>query len=163
MSEEGIEELKQIKLKKKTESKVQWAVSSYIDWQTERLTNFQYNYAICNADLEKLDKLEKPNLNHALCRFIPEVTKKRGEGPFPDATLYQMIVGIQKFLTVNKLKWKLIDGDDFDEMCAVLDNVMQERTAANIGVVKGKLVSLHTSMKSPFGGRAFLVNKVQIN
>ena len=47
-----------------------------------------------------------------------------------------MVVALQKYLNVNKLKWKLIEGEEFDEMRTVLDNVMQERTAANIGVVK---------------------------
>ena len=47
-----------------------------------------------------------------------------------------MIVAIQKYLIVNKLKWKLVEGDEFEECRTVLDNIMQERTAANIGVVK---------------------------
>ena len=140
VSEDRIEKLKQIKLKKNSENKVDWAVTAYIDWQNERLEKYQYDPAIYFADLLKLESLEKENLNHALCRFIPEVTKKRGTGPYPGATLYQMIVGIQKYLVVNKLKWKLIEGSEFEDMQTVLDNVMQERTVANIGVVKLKLV-----------------------
>ena len=135
-SEDRIEKLKQTRLKKSCESKIDWAVGAYVDWRNERLENYQYDPAIYFSDLLKLEGLEKENLNHSLCRFIPEVTRKCGEGPFPGATLYQMIVAIQKYLNVNKIKWKLIDGDDFEDTRTVLDNVMQERTAQNIGVVK---------------------------
>ena len=86
--------------------------------------------------MNDVTKLEKDNLQHALIRFIPEVTKKRGEGQYPGATLYQMIVAIQKYLFINKLEWKLVEGDDFEEMRTVLDNVMQERTTQNIGVIE---------------------------
>ena len=75
-------------------------------------------------------------MNHALCRFIPEVTKKRGEGEYPGATLYQMNIAIERYLVVNKVKWRLLDDLEFDDMCTVLDNVMREHTAQNIGVVK---------------------------
>ena len=34
-SEERIENLKQIKLKKNSENKVDWAVNAYIDWRNE--------------------------------------------------------------------------------------------------------------------------------
>ena len=135
-TEDRIEKLKQIRVKKSCEAKIDWAVRAYVDWCNERLEKFNYDPAIYYCDLFKLEGLEKDNLNHALCRFIPEVTCKRGEGPFPGATLYQMIVAIQKYLNVNKIKWKLIDGDDFEDTRTVLDKVMQERTVQNIGVVK---------------------------
>ena len=134
-SESRITNLMQVKLKKKTEAKVNWAVSSYNEWRDIRLREFQYDAPIYFADLTKLDELEKCNLNHALCRFIPEVSKKRGEGPYLGATLYQMVIAIQKHLFVNKLRWKLMDLEEFDEMRIVLDNVMKERTLANVGVV----------------------------
>ena len=131
-----IEGLKQIKLKKKSEAKIDWAVNAYIDWRRERLDKFQYDVPIYFADLEQLESLEKGNLNHVLCRFVPEVTKKRGTGPYPGATLYQMIVAIQRFLVMNKVKWKLLDDPDFDEMRTVLNNVMRERALQKIGIVK---------------------------
>ena len=56
------------------------------------------------ANLRDLPTLTKDNLQHALCRFVPEVTKKKGVGPYPGKTLYQMIVTIQKYLWVNKIK-----------------------------------------------------------
>lgn len=135
MSEEKIEELKQIRMKKKSERKLNWAVTAYIDWQNEHLEKFNYDVGIYYADLLDLESLTKENLQHALCRFIPEVTRKKGVGPFPGKTLYQMISAIQKYLWVNKVKWHLTEGDDFDDLQTVLDNVMKERTKANIGVV----------------------------
>ena len=139
-SEERIQKLKEIHLKKKSETKIEWTVSAYTDWRNERLYNFQYDVGIYETDLNQPEKLTKENLQHTLCRFIPEVTKKRGEGFYPGAMLYQMVVAIQKYLFVKKLKWKLVEGDDFDEMRTVLDNIMQERTAANVGVVKNRQV-----------------------
>ena len=123
-------------MKRSTEAKVDWAVTAYSEWREEHLRTFNYDPAIYFSDLSQLDKLMKDNFNHALCRFIPEVTKKREDGPYPGATLYQMIVALQKYLVVNKWKWKLIDSDNFEESRTVLDNVMRERTAANVGVVK---------------------------
>ena len=82
-----------------------------------------------------LESLTKENLQHSLCRFVPEVTKRKGDGLYPGKTLYQMIVAIQKYLWINKLKWKLVEGAEFDDLKTVLDNVMKERTQANIGVV----------------------------
>ena len=134
LSEDKIASLKEIKLKKKTESKMNWAVSAYIDWHNERLDKFNYDVGIYYADITDLGSLTKENLQHALCHFIPEVTKKKGDGLYPGRTLYEMIVAIQKYLWVNKLKWKLVEGDDFEELRTVLDNIMTERTQMNIGV-----------------------------
>ena len=135
-SEERIEKLKQIRLKKSSENKLDWAVGAYIDWRNDRLEKFQYDVGIYYADLCDLDSLTIENLNHLLCHFIPEVTRKRGKGLFPGATLYQLIVAIQKYLIVNKVRWEIMKMPEFEEMRTVLDNVMQERTMANIGVVK---------------------------
>ena len=90
------------------------------------MVDFNYNFPIYEADLNRLDKLEKGNLEHALCHFIAEVTKVRGEGHYPGKTLYQMVVAIQKYLHINRLMWRLIDGPEFIDLKTVLDNIMQE-------------------------------------
>ena len=136
LSEERISELKKIKLKKRSEAKVKWAVNAYCDWRESRLQNGQYDINIVNADLNNLVTISKQNLEYSLCRFVPEVTKSRGDGDYPGKTLYQMIVAIQKFLQLNKLRWKLIHGDSFEDLRIVLDNVMKERCSQNIGAVK---------------------------
>ena len=46
-----------------------------------------------------------------------------------------MVAAIQKHLNVNKIKWKLSDTTEFDNLNVVLDNVMKERAALNIGMV----------------------------
>ena len=97
-----------------------------------------YDPIIEKCDLRKLDNFMKCDLEHTLSCFIPEVTKSKGEGPFPSKTLYEMIVSIQKYLTVRNLRWKLVEGDDFFTLRTVLDNVMQERSAMNIGTVVKK-------------------------
>ena len=125
-TEACIEELKQIKLKWKTEAKVNWAVSAYVQWHEERLKNFKYDVGIYFADLNNLKELEAQNLAHALCHFVPEVTKVRGEGLYSGQNLYQVIVGIQKYLNINKIPWQLVAGKQFQNLKTVLDNVMHE-------------------------------------
>ena len=93
-TEAHIEELKQIRLKCKTEGKVNWAVSAYVQWCEERLKQFKYDVGIYFADLNNLKDLEASNLEHVMCHFVPEVTMVRGEGLYPGQTLYWMIVAI---------------------------------------------------------------------
>ena len=138
VSDAKITALKTATLKKRTESKMNWAVKSFIDWREERLINFNYNVAIYYSDLSDLANLKLENFREAMCYFIPEVTKSKGEGLYPGCTLYQMCMSIQKYLNVNKIPWKIIEGSEFEDVKTVLDNVMKERTALNIGVKKRK-------------------------
>ena len=71
-----------------------------------------------------------------MCCFVPEVTKSKGNGPYPGKTLYQMIVAIQNFLEINKIKWRLIHGTEFDELKTVLDNIMKECCTENVGTTQ---------------------------
>ena len=135
LSDARIAELKKIKLKKKSEAKVKWAVKAYKKWRIARLEN-DFDQIIFDSDLEEVEKLTKIKLEYALCRFVPEVTKSKGDGPYPGKTLYQLIVALQKHLNINKIKWKLIHGVDFEELRNVLDNVMKERCEMGVGVVK---------------------------
>ena len=151
-----IEELKQVQLKKKTEAKVNWAVTAYNEWRDERLRTFKYDPGIYFADLRNLESLEKENLQHALCHFIPEVTKVRGEDPYPGSTLYQMIVSIQKYLSVNKIHWQLIEGKEFEDLKVVLDNVMKERAALNIGITKKQASVITYEMENHLWQEGFL-------
>ena len=77
-TETRIEELKRIRLKKQTEAKVNWTVTAYTDWRNERLYNYNYDVGIYCADLQKLNELTVENFQHAMCRFVPEVTKVKG-------------------------------------------------------------------------------------
>ena len=52
---------------------------------------------------------------------------------FPGSTLYQMIVAIRKYLNVNRINLQLIDVK-FPDFKIVLDNIMKERAALNVGV-----------------------------
>ena len=138
VSDAKIEELKLVKLKKKTESKMNWGVRTYTDWRNYRLETYNYDVGIYFADLGNLAELTKENFEYAMCRFIPEVTKQKGEGPYPGKTLYQLVVAIQKFLNLNKFNWRLIDmkSTEFEDLRNVLDNVMKERTEMGVGTVK---------------------------
>ena len=135
-SEQRIQNLQQIQMKKKTEAKCKWAISAFVDWREERLRVFNYDYSIYMCDLRNLEQVTKGDLAYCLCRFVPEVTKSRGDGPYPGKTLYQMVIAIQKHLWVNKIHWRLVEDPEFSEFKTVLDNVMQERTRQNVGVTK---------------------------
>ena len=135
MTSQKIRDLKQVKLKQRTMSKVNWAVKAYCDWREVRLSN-AYHEVIFKANLNDLSNLEEESLCGSLCHFIPEVTKSKGEGMYPAKTLYQMVVVIQKHLNVNRIGWKFLDDSQFEDVKIVLDNVMKERTLLNIGNVK---------------------------
>ena len=135
-SEAQIESLCQIRLKNRTEKKMYWGVNAYNEWCDDRLKNYNYDYPIYMAHLRKLETLEKENFEYAMVRFIPEVTKSKGDGPYPGQTLYQLCTSIQKYLNVNKIPWKIVKGDKFEDVKIVLDNVMKERAEANIGLIK---------------------------
>ena len=134
-SAQRVEDLKQIKLKKKTAAKVHWAVRAYNNWRDCRIRIPGVDERIISSDLENLQDLDKKAFEVAMCYFVCEVTKKKDGSPYPGKTLYQMCEAIQKHLNVNKIQWKLIHSNCFLDLRNVLDNVMKERTAMNIGVV----------------------------
>ena len=136
LTDAKIAELRKIKLKKKSENKVKWAVNAYSEWRIARLEKVEFDQKVFECDLHNLSQVSKDNLEHSLIRFVPEVTKSKGDGPYPGKTLYQLIVAIQKFLQINDIKWKLIHGDEFTDLRNVLDNVMKERCADSVGMVK---------------------------
>ena len=111
-----------------------WEVNCYNKWHEVRLKE-NFDPIIEKCDLQKLDNFTKSELEHTLSCFIPEVTKSKGEGPYPGKTLYEMIVSIQKHLTVNNLRWRLVENYEFFTLRTVLDNMMQERSAMIIGTV----------------------------
>ena len=88
LSDERIAELKRIKLKKRSEAKVKWAVNAFKEWCVARLEN-DFDQIIFDVDLDDVEKIDKIKLEYVLCRFVPEVTKSKGEGPYPGKTLYQ--------------------------------------------------------------------------
>ena len=136
MSDAKVEALKTVTMKKRSENKMNWGVKAYNDWREQRLYTFNYDVGIYYADLNDLAHLTLENFRHAMCSFIPEVTKSKGEGLYPGRTLYQLVVAIQKYLNLNKIPWKIIEGPEFGDLKTVLDNVMKERAALNIGVKK---------------------------
>ena len=88
-----------------------------------------------NSDLSRVEGLTKVSFKNALCMFIPEVTKVRDGSDYPGKTLYELITSIQKYLHKKKVYWKLLQDPEFMDVRIVLDNVMKERAAANIGMV----------------------------
>ena len=83
LSDEKVKELKCIKLKFKTEAKLNLGINVYNKWHNYRLSTFNYNIAIHFRHLNKLENLTKHNFNTALCDFIPKVTLQEGEVSIP--------------------------------------------------------------------------------
>ena len=74
LSGQRIDSLKQLKLKKKkTEAKVNWAVTAYNDWRRARLSDLGYDENIFKSDLGNLSQLEKITFEHSMCFSIAEV------------------------------------------------------------------------------------------
>ena len=110
VSDKCVEDLKRIKLKPKSGTKVNWGINAYNEWRNYRLHTFNYEVAIYYANLNNLETLTQPNLNSALCHFIPEVAKQKANGSYPRCTLYQMVCAIKNHFNINKLPWILLGG-----------------------------------------------------
>ena len=136
-------------------AKVNWAVTAFNEWREARL-EFCYDAYIFDANLNDLKNLTVDNLVYALCYFIPEVTKKKTGEPYPGATLYQMIVAIQKHLRINGIRWNLVYGAEFIQVRTVLDNVMKERTEANVGTGKKRAKLVTYDVENDLWNRNFL-------
>ena len=68
---------------------------------------------LLEVDLDVFGALTKEQLNHALWKFIAEVTKKKDGADYPGKTLHEMIVTIQKHLNQNNVPWHLLDDPEF--------------------------------------------------
>ena len=122
-------------MKKRSYAKMQWGVRAFNDWRNEKLADpISYDYRIYESDINRVDKLEKRNFEFAMCKFLAEIKKQDGS-EYPGKTMYQLCVAIQKHINEGGKNWKLVDGD-FRELRSVLDNIMKERAALNIGMVK---------------------------
>ena len=75
---------------------------------------------------------------------------------YPDRTLYQLVTSIKKYLHVNKLFWKLLDDVEFGDILNVLDNVMKERTQANVGTVKKEVKVISYDLENELWQRGVL-------
>ena len=110
---------------------------------------------VCQADLIDLSTLTKDNLIRAMSYFVPEVVKKNNE-LYPAASLYQLVVAIQKYLHFNKIPWKLVEGPEFLDLKIVLDNVMKERTQMGVGSTKHIAKLITYEMENDLWNRGFL-------
>ena len=77
----------------------------------------------------------KSDFCYSLTRFIPELTKVKGDD-YPGKTLYEMVMSIPNYLNQKDITWKLSDDPDFLAMKTVFDNVMKEQAKSNVGMVR---------------------------
>ena len=95
-----------------------------------------FNLIINEVDVDVLSSSTKENLGYALCRFLPEITKKKDGRDYPGKTLYEMLMSIQKYLNQNNVAWRLLDDPSFLDVKTVLDNIMKERARDNVGMIR---------------------------
>ena len=137
VSDSELNNLKTRWLKRRTFNKMQWGVRTFKEWRNDKLNDeHSFDPIILAVNLDDLQLLMKENLSYALCRFIPEITKKKDGKDYPGKTLYKMLMSIQKYLNQNNVTWHLLDDPSFLDVKTVLDNVMKERARENIGMVK---------------------------
>ena len=135
VSDSKLNELKIKWMKKRTYNKVQWAVRTFKEWHNVKLGSpVTFDPLVLEVDIDVMGSLTKENFCHALCKFIPEVTKKKDASDYPGKTLYEMVVALQKHINQKGIPWKLLDDPEFLMVKNVLDNVMKERALANVGM-----------------------------
>ena len=142
ISSQKMRDLQKEKLKRKTEAKMNWGVLAYNRRRDARFKVVGHDLDFELSDLNNLGNIDKQQFILSMCYFIPEVVKQNDE-LYPGPSLYQMCVVIQKYLHVNKILWKIIEGAEFLEIKIVLDNVMKERTEMGVGTNK-KIAKLIT-------------------
>ena len=157
MSESRINELKTKQIKRRSWAKIKWGVKAYNERRENRLADINnYNEQIFNANLKSLETLQKSDFSHALCRFIPEITKAKDGIEYPGKTLYELVIAIQRHLNENSVNWKLIDDPDFCNAKVVLDNVMKERAKQNIGMIKKQVQVITHSFEDELWKKSIL-------
>ena len=139
-----LQDLRKTQLKKRTEAKMMWGMQAYCEWRMTKLGDPEtFDVRILRADLNDVTKLCVSDFEYSMCKFLAEVVKVKDGQEYPGRTLYQFCVAIQKYLFSKGLKWKLIDGDQFENLRNVLDNLIKERAAKQIGttVRRAELIS----------------------
>ena len=71
-----MKELKVDKMKKRTFSKVQWAVKAYRDWRSQRMMDVNsFDVRIYECDIDRVELLERDSFEFSMCTFLAEVRK----------------------------------------------------------------------------------------
>ena len=86
------------------------------------------NYIILRGDILDVTNEE---LNYSLCRFIHEVRKKNGDN-YPAETLYDIVICLQLYMAMYGREVRLIEDEDFIQVCNTLDNRMKELSRCGI-------------------------------
>ena len=76
---------------------------------------------IYKSDIDHVELLERDSFKFALCNFLVEVDGSE----YPGATLYHLVVSIQKHLNGNGKGWKLVKGMQFPKIHTELNNLMK--------------------------------------
>ena len=164
VTDQKLKQLGMKQIKRRSLAKIQWGMCAFQEWREHKLQDFiNYDPIIFETNLDDLGSLNQAKLSHSLCKFLPEVTKVKDRATYPGATLYQMVIAIQRHLNEKGLNWKLIDGFQFSNVKIVLDNIMKERPYDNLRMVKRQAEVISYKFENKFGRRTFLARTHQTN
>ena len=107
----------------------------------------------CSGMKVPLGSFSKESLCGYLCKFITEVKKVDGTD-FPPQTLYDIIICLQFWWESNGYNWKLVSGNEFQNLKYTLNNCMKECAARGIG---SKAVSSSVDI---YGWRPLMVSRI---
>ena len=62
--------------------------------------------------------------------------KIKDQGDYPGHMLYQIVCSLQNYLRKKGVNWKLVHGTEFCKLEWILDSVMKERAAKQLGMIK---------------------------
>ena len=116
----------------------------YREWREHR--NTLPNLQTITCDIDEKETLSKDSVSYAVRRFITEVKKLDGN-EYPGRTLYDIVICLQFHFELLGFAWKLLNNDDFKEICFTLDNLMKLRTSQGIGISVKKHKSCQILMK----------------
>ena len=138
LTEEALSNISNKRFSDETMKKVKWVRNMYDDWRQFRNNDSKLRNVI--SDLENWKNLSKEQLCQDLCCFITEVKKIDGK-EFPSRTLYDIIICVQFWLELNGVNWKLVSGEDFQQLKYTLDNTMKERAKSGKKVKQAEVLT----------------------
>ena len=114
-----------------TKKKCEWVYKIYHEWQIAR--NIKALGDVSLYHIGDLLDLSDEDLNFCLSHFIMEISKKSGEN-YPAETLYEIVIYIQLYLSMNGKVRKLLNQFNFGQIRNMLDNRMKK--LCKMGIVK---------------------------
>ncbi len=117
-----------------TERKIEWAVELFRQWRYTRMLRNAVKHEVQACDVDAIG-VSKKDLSYCLCAFLNEIKRVDGQ-EYSAKSLYGIVIMMQFFFEKKGCMYKLIDGEEFQNVKFMLDNLMKLRTLDYVGVVQ---------------------------